>query len=52
MLFLHIVCLSSKIYLFIDGLKLENGMFKEAGSNVRDVHAYWSTIYSVGCNCD
>ena len=40
MLLLNIACHSSKIYLLIDGLKLENGMFKEVGSNVRDVYAY------------
>ena len=28
------VCHSSKIYLFIDGLTLENGILKEVGSNV------------------
>ena len=29
----HEVCHSSKIYLLIDGLKLENGILKEVGSN-------------------
>ena len=33
MLLFHEVCHSSKIYLLIDGLKLENGMLKEVGSN-------------------
>ena len=40
MLLLHIVCHSSKTYLLIDGLKLENGAIKEVESNVRDVYAY------------
>ena len=31
MLFFHEVCHSSKIYLLIDGLKLENGILKEDG---------------------
>ena len=31
---------SSKIYLLIDGLKLENGVLKEIGSNESDVFAY------------
>ena len=29
----HEVCHSSKIYLLIDGLKLENGILKEVASN-------------------
>ena len=29
----HEVCHFSKIYLLIDGLKLENGILKEVGSN-------------------
>ena len=29
----HDVCHSSKIYLLIDCLKLENGILKEVGSN-------------------
>ena len=37
MLLFHEVCHSSKIYLFIDGLKLENGILKEVGSNESDV---------------
>ena len=37
MLLLHDVCHSSKIYLLIDGLKLENGILKEVGSNESDV---------------
>ena len=44
MLFFHEVCHSSKIYLLIDGLKLENGILKEVGSNERDAFACWSTI--------
>ena len=39
MLLFHEVCHSSKIYLFIDGLKLENGILKEVGSNESDVFA-------------
>ena len=35
MLLFHEVCHSSKIYLLIDGLKLENGILKEVGSNER-----------------
>ena len=37
MLLFHEVCHSSKIYLLIEGLKLENGIFKEVGSNESDV---------------
>ena len=43
MLLFHEVCLSSKIYLLIDGLKLENGILKEVGSNESDV--FCSLIY-------
>ena len=39
MLLFHEVCHSSKIYLLIDGLKLENGILKEVGSNESDVFA-------------
>ena len=38
MLLFHEVCYSSKIYLLIDGLKLENGIVKQVGSNESDVH--------------
>ena len=44
MLLFHEVCHSSKIYLLIDGLKLENGILKEVGSNKSDVFACLSTI--------
>ena len=44
MLLFHEVCHSSKIYLLIDGLKLENGILKEVGSNESDVFACLSTI--------
>ena len=44
MLLLHEVCHLSKIYLLIDGLKLENGILKEVGSNESDVFACLSTI--------
>ena len=37
MLLFNEVCHSSKIYLLIDGLKLENGILKDAGSNESDV---------------
>ena len=39
MLLFHEICHSSKIYLLIDGLKLENGILKEVGSNESDVFA-------------
>ena len=39
MLLFHEVCHSSKIYLLIDGLKLENGILKEVGSNESDIFA-------------
>ena len=35
---------SSKIYLFIDGLKLENGILEEVGSNESHVFACLSTV--------
>ena len=44
MLLFHEVYHSSKIYLLIDGLKLENGILKEVGSNESDVFACLSTI--------
>ena len=37
MLLFHEVCHSSKIYLLIDGLKFENGILKEVGSNESEV---------------
>ena len=36
---IHEVCHSSMIYLLIDGLKLENEILKEVGSNESDVFA-------------
>ena len=39
MLLFREVCHSSKIYLLIDGFKLENGILKEVGSNESDVFA-------------
>ena len=39
MLLFHEVCHSSKIYLLIDGLKLEKEILKEVGSNESDVFA-------------
>ena len=44
MLLIREVCHSSKIYLLIDGLKLENGFLKEVGSNESDVFACLSTV--------
>ena len=44
MLLFYKICHSSKIYLLIDGLKLENGILKEVGSNESDVFACLSTI--------
>ena len=44
MLLFHEVCHSSQIYLLIDGLKLENEILKEVGSNESDVFACLSTI--------
>ena len=44
MLLFHEVCHSSKIYLLIDGLKLENEILKKVGSNESDVFACLSTI--------
>ena len=44
MLLFYEVCHSSKIYLLIDGLKLENGILKKVGSNESDVFACLSTI--------
>ena len=38
-LLFHEVCHSSKIYLLIDGLKLENGILEELGSNESEVFA-------------
>ena len=35
---------SSKIYLLIDGLKLENGILKEVGSNESDIFTCLSTV--------
>ena len=48
MLLFHEVCHSSKIYLFIDGLKFENGILKEVGSNESDVCACLSSSHSLG----
>ena len=44
MLLFHEVCLSSTIYLLIDGLKVENGILKEVGSNEIDAFACWATF--------
>ena len=44
MLIFRKVCHYSKTYLLIDGLKLENGIWKKVGSKESDVFACWSTI--------
>ena len=44
MLLFYEVCHSSKIYLLIDGLKLENEILKEVGSNESDLFVCLSTI--------
>ena len=44
----HEVCPSSKIYLLIDGLKLENGILKEVGSNESDVLLAYLPSHSLG----
>ena len=36
MLLFHEVCHFSNLYLLLDGLKLENGILKEEGSNESD----------------
>ena len=46
MLLFHEVCHSSKIYLLIEGLKLENGILKEVGSNESD--AMFLLAHSLG----
>ena len=47
MLLFHEVCHSSKIYLLIDGLKLENGILKEVGSNESDVFHGGNTNFAI-----
>ena len=44
MLLFHEVCHSPKIYLLIDGLKLENGILKNVGFIESDVFACLSTV--------
>ena len=48
MLLFHEVCHSSKIYLLIYGLKLENGILKEVGSNQSDVLLAYLQSHSLG----
>ena len=48
MLLFHEVCHSSKIYLLIDGLKLENGILKEVGSNESDDLPAYLPSHSLG----
>ena len=51
MLLFHEVCHPSKIYLLIDGLKLENGILKEDRSNqkVSDVSTLHSLMVKHSC---
>ena len=49
MLLFHEVCHSSKIYLLIDGLKLENGILKEVGSYESDVLLAGLPSHSLEC---
>ena len=48
MLLFHEVCHSSKIYLLIDVLKLENGILKEVGSHESDVLLAYLPSHSLG----
>ena len=48
MLLFHEVCHSSKIYLLIDCLKLENEILKEVGSNESDVLLAYLSSHSLG----
>ena len=53
MLLFHEVCHSSKIYLLIDGLKLENGILKEVGSKKQtNVGDKWQTQPSSDSHTD
>ena len=42
----------TRVYLLIDGLKLENGILKEVGSDVRDVLLAGLPFHFLGCLCD
>ena len=48
MLLFHEVCHSSKIYLLIDGFKLENGILKEFCSNESDDLLAYLPSHSLG----
>ena len=48
LLLFHEVCNSSRIYLLIDGLKLENGILKEVGSNESVVLLAYLPSHSLG----
>ena len=49
MLLFHEVCHSSKIYLLIEGLKLENGILKEVGSNESEtLSRFWNSVEVCG----
>ena len=48
MLLFHEDCHFSKIYLLIDGLKLENGILKEVGSNKSDALLAYLPSHSLG----
>ena len=52
MLLFHDVCHWSKTYLLIDGLKLENGILKEVGSNESDAFATDLPSHSIECLYD
>ena len=48
MMLFHEACHSSKIYLLIDGLKLENEILKEVGSSESDVLLAYLPSNSLG----
>ena len=52
MLLFHEACHSSKIYLLIDSLKLENGILKEVGSNESNVLLADLPSHSLECLYD
>ena len=47
-LLFHEVCHTFKIYLLVDGLKLENGILKEVGSNESDFLLAYLPSHSLG----
>ena len=48
MLLFHEVCPKSKIYLLIDGLKLDKGILKYVLSNARDASLVYLLFHSQG----